>query len=94
MNQALIDYEASKNTPISNYEDFANFYGILKEMFPVTYEDDLIVNDLGEVKAKYNDEVHPIIIGNGYEYTYEVVHFAIEAVEKAGNNSILLYALK
>lgn len=94
MNHALNDYAFSGDTPISSYDDLANFYGLLKDMFPITYEDDLIVNDFGEVKVKYDDEVYPIIIGNGYEYTYEVIHFAIEAAEKAGKTSILLDALE
>ena len=54
INQSLIDHDGrSGDKRINNYDDFRELYILLKNMFPISIEDDLIINDFGEVKIKY-----------------------------------------
>ncbi|MBT2639847.1 hypothetical protein [Bacillus sp. ISL-39] len=78
LNQSLSLYKREGTKSIRNYKELTHFYEKLKKYFPVTVFDDLTVNDFGEVKIRANNNVYPILIGNGYEFTYEVTQFAIE----------------
>ena len=93
VNQSIAQHVRQGERRIENYKDFEELYTLLKDMFPTSIWDDLIVSDFGEVKIKHNDEVYPIIIGNGYEQTYEASYFALNAGEVANKSEVLKEAL-
>jgi len=94
INQALTEHDGNGIKRVETYNDLKDLYIILKKMFPVSSFDDLTINDFGEVKIKYKSEIYPILIGNGYEQTYEVMQFFIRAAKKSRKDSVLKETLQ
>lgn len=78
LNKALVDTDNFGNKPIQNYQDFSEFFSLLKEQLPVDVMDDFIIDDFGEVKIRYKNKAYPVILGTGYEMTFCALQFISE----------------
>lgn len=66
---------------IKTYKEFKELFLRLKPYIDVDMYDDPILEDFGQVKFKFNDEVYNVIIGTGYNSTYAQLFF-LESLSK------------
>lgn len=75
LNNALINIKRFSDKPISNYNQFSDFFNEIRRLLPISFTDDYICNDFGEVKLRFNDKFYPIILGTGHENVFSALSF-------------------
>src|SRR5690606_21758049 len=60
---------------IEEYSEFKAFFDEIAIYLPITYREDLTLNDFGEVKINVDSETFPVILGTGHEQVFGVMQF-------------------
>lgn len=75
INQAISNVRQFGNQDINEYADFKAFFDSISSYLPITYREDLTLNDFGEIKVTLDGEMFPIILGTGHEQVYAAMYF-------------------
>lgn len=75
LNQSLSNTKEFGNRNINEYSEFKAFFDAIAIFLPITYREDLTLNDFGEVKINVDGEMFPVILGTGHEQVYGAMNF-------------------
>jgi hypothetical protein len=75
LNQSLSNIKEFGNQNIKEYSEFKAFYDAIAIYLPITYREDLTLNDFGEVKINVDGQMFPIILGTGNEQVFGALNF-------------------
>jgi hypothetical protein len=75
LNQAISNTKEFGNRNIKEYSELKEFFDAIAVYLPITYREDLTLNDFGEVKIIVDGEMFPIILGTGHEQVYSAMQF-------------------
>lgn len=75
LNLALTLCKKTGTLKINNYNEFSKFFKEIKLYTNIGIFDDLILEDFGEIKFKYNSKTYCTIIGTGYNAVYAQLYF-------------------
>ncbi|WP_239615470.1 YecA family protein [Cohnella mopanensis] len=98
LNLSLSNTKEFGSRNIKEYSEFKAFFDSIAIHLPITYREDLTLNDFGEVKINVGGESFPIILGTGHEQVYAAMNYlpilakVIDMNEDL--NTILLYNRK
>ena len=98
LNLSLSNTKEFGSRNIKKYSEFKEFFDSIVIHLPITYMEDLTLNDFGEVKINFGDDNFPIILGTGHEQVYAAMNYlpilakVIDMTEEL--NTILLYNRK
>ena len=75
LNQAISNTKGFGNQNIKEYSELKAFFDAIILYLPITYREDLTLNDFGEVKIIVDGETFPVILGTGHEQVYATMNF-------------------
>ena len=75
LNQSLSNIKEFGKQDIEEYSEFKAFFDEIAIYLPITYREDLTLNDFGEVKINVDSETFPVILGTGHEQVFGVMQF-------------------
>lgn len=75
LNHALFSCNKFGNSQIRQYSEFKSFFKEIYTLLPISIQDDLTLNDFGEIKLRTMDEIFPIILGTGHEQVFAAMQF-------------------
>jgi Predicted metal-binding protein related to the C-terminal domain of SecA len=78
LNRAISNTKEFGNRNIKEYSEFKAFFDAVATYLPITYREDLTLNDFGEVKINVDGETFPVILGTGHEQVYAAMNFLPE----------------
>lgn len=93
LNLALFRVKKYGKERINTYKEFVGFYELIREIINSTAFDDYIVEDFGEVKIEFDEEVFRVLIGTGYSHSYIVIKLLIEFSKKYNKKTELKMVL-
>ena len=82
LNLSLFRTKKHGEKRINTYKEFTSFYESIKDIVRSTVFDDYIVEDFGEVKIIFDNEIFSILIGTGYSHSYIAIKLLIEFSKK------------
>ncbi|MGE5493715.1 MAG: YecA family protein [Burkholderiales bacterium] len=88
LNQALTLHDMSGMERIQSYSDFETLYTKLKGLLDINTYDDITLNDFGEVKIKYDNNVYSVILGTGHENVFSLLQFVSNLAEITGKERV------
>lgn len=75
LNQAISNVKGFGNQNIKEYSELKAFFDAIITYLPITYREDLTLNDFGEVKIIVDGETFPVILGTGHEQVHAAMKF-------------------
>lgn len=78
LNQSLSNIKEFGNRNIKEYSEFKAFFEAIAVFLPITFREDLTLNDFGEVRINFDGETFPVILGTGHEQVYGAMNFMPE----------------
>lgn len=75
MNAALHRINGNGNKRIQDYESFSCFFHQISGIISVDPKEDIQCPDFGQVKVCFDNEYYSVIIGTGYDFTYQALQF-------------------
>ena len=60
---------------INEYSDFEVFFSKISDLLSITYREDYIIDDYGEIFINHNGTAYPVIIGTGYLQVYSMIRY-------------------
>lgn len=94
LNQSLSNTKKFGNRSIKKYSDFKEFFDAISIYLPITYREDLTLNDFGKVKINVDGETFPVILGTGHEQVYAAMNFLpvlARVIDMANDLKAILY---
>ena len=75
LNQAISNTKGFGNQNIKEYSGLKAFFDAIILYLPITYREDLTLNDFGEVKIIVDGETFPLILGTSHEQVYAAMNY-------------------
>ena len=75
LNMCLSDNSSFGVASICNYEEFSVFFSEISDLLPITYAEEYIVDDYGEIFINHQGKTYPIITGTGHQLVYASIRY-------------------
>ncbi len=75
LNQSIYITEEFGSQRITNYKQFLDFFELINSHLVISPNDDLTLNDFGQVSIVVDGKVFPVILGTGYEQVFAALNF-------------------
>ena len=75
LNLCLKTCKKSGTNSIKNYKEFKAFFNRIKKFVGISYADDPIIEDFGEIKFDYEGSIYNVLVGTGYNSVYAQLYF-------------------
>lgn len=83
LNMALIHKDKFGTKKLDTYSKFLRFFDKIKKILKISYYDDPVLNDFGEIKLSYDGAFYPVITGTGHTSSVFTVLQFLENVSSA-----------